>query len=162
MWTTMSNIINPGSSRISGDQQWSLLPRCLNSTPNCNFCIISREFRRDMSFFSNLMGKWTYKADYAHGYVNERRKKIPKYVKFTEDVKVFVIEKIQEDWSPEQISGYAKRHVLFSISHEIIYQFILQDKQPENRARRSGKFTDSNGALVAPYGFFRRCENSAT
>ncbi|MEM1003024.1 MAG: IS30 family transposase [Bacteroidota bacterium] len=34
-----------------------------------------------------------------------------------------------KDWSPEQISGYAKRHNLFSISHERIYQFILIDKQ---------------------------------
>lgn len=32
------------------------------------------------------------------------------------------------DWSPEQISGYAKRHHLFTISHERIYQFILKNK----------------------------------
>jgi transposase, IS30 family len=31
--------------------------------------------------------------------------------------------------SPDQISGYAKRHTLFSLSHEWIYQFILQDKK---------------------------------
>ena len=35
----------------------------------------------------------------------------------------------QNDWSPEQISGYAKRHNLFSISHECIYQFILANKK---------------------------------
>lgn len=32
-------------------------------------------------------------------------------------------------WSPEQISGYGKRHGLFSISHERIYQYILADKK---------------------------------
>ncbi len=41
----------------------------------------------------------------------------------------FVKEKLLEDWSPEQISGYAKRWNLFSISHERIYQFILEDKR---------------------------------
>ena len=38
-------------------------------------------------------------------------------------------EKLLLDWSPEQISGYAKRYKLFSISHERIYQFILEDKR---------------------------------
>ncbi len=33
------------------------------------------------------------------------------------------------EWSPEQINGYAKRHNLFTISHECIYQYILKDKQ---------------------------------
>ena len=36
---------------------------------------------------------------------------------------------MQEQWSPEQISGYAKKYDLFSISHERIYQYILEDKQ---------------------------------
>jgi IS30 family transposase len=40
-----------------------------------------------------------------------------------------VTEKTLENWSPEQISGYAKRHDLFSISHERIYQYILEDKR---------------------------------
>lgn len=38
-------------------------------------------------------------------------------------------EKLLEDWSSEQISGYAKRHKLFFISHERIYQFILVNNQ---------------------------------
>ncbi len=32
-------------------------------------------------------------------------------------------------WSPEQISGYLKIHQSTSISHERIYQYILQDKK---------------------------------
>ncbi len=36
----------------------------------------------------------------------------------------FVTEKLLFDWNPEQISGYAKRHDLFSISHERIYQLF--------------------------------------
>ena len=40
-----------------------------------------------------------------------------------------MIEKLKEDWIPNQISGYAKKYHLFSISHESIYQFILKDKK---------------------------------
>ena len=40
-----------------------------------------------------------------------------------------VIEaKIRLDWSPEQVSEWLKRHVAIQISHEWIYQYILEDK----------------------------------
>ncbi|MDF2867476.1 MAG: hypothetical protein K0S11_946 [Gammaproteobacteria bacterium] len=52
-----------------------------------------------------------------------------KQIKFNQEVEKFIREKLLQDWSPEQISGYAKRHGLFSISHERIYQFVLGDKQ---------------------------------
>jgi len=47
--------------------------------------------------------------------------------------KMFVRQKIQENWSPDQISGYDRRHNLFMISHEWIYQFILDEKAKGNR-----------------------------
>ncbi len=40
-----------------------------------------------------------------------------------------VSEKIKEERSPEQICGYAKLHSLFNLSHEWIYQFILENKK---------------------------------
>ncbi|MCP4474345.1 MAG: IS30 family transposase [Gammaproteobacteria bacterium] len=61
-------------------------------------------------------------------YAEERRQAKHRPLKLTVEVVAFIREKLLEDWSPEQISGYAKRHGLFSISHEWIYQFILQDK----------------------------------
>jgi IS30 family transposase len=75
------------------------------------------------------LGSWQYKPNYAQGYIDERHKVKHKQVKFTKDVEKFVREKLLLDWSPDQISGYAKRHNLFSISHERIYQFILIDKE---------------------------------
>jgi len=85
---------------------------------------ISREFKRNITFVRTQLGSWQYKPGYAQSYTDERHRKKPKQVKFTLDVEHFVCEKLQEDWSPEQISGYAKRHNLFSISHEHIYQYI--------------------------------------
>lgn len=90
---------------------------------------ITRELDRNITFVYTKLGSWQYKPDYAQHYANERHKKKPKHRKFTEEVKALVREKILLDWSPEQISGYAKRHNLFVISHERIYQYILEDKK---------------------------------
>lgn len=90
---------------------------------------ITREFKRNITFIHTKLGCWQYKSNYAQSYTDERHKKKPKRVKFTKEVQDFVREKVLQDWSPEQISGYAKRHKLFTISHERIYQFILKDKQ---------------------------------
>ncbi len=37
--------------------------------------------------------------------------------------------KICEEWSPEQISGWVKKHEAIQISHEWIYQYILANKR---------------------------------
>lgn len=89
---------------------------------------ISREFNRNITFVRTKYGCWRYKPDYAQHYADDRRKAKRHFYKFTEEVSEFVKEKLLLDWSPEQISGYAKRWDLFSISHERIYQFILEDK----------------------------------
>jgi transposase, IS30 family len=74
------------------------------------------------------LGSWQYKPDYAQGYAKQRHKDKKKKLKLTSDVAAFIRDKIQQKWSPEQISGYAKKHQLFSIGKEWIYQFILKDK----------------------------------
>jgi IS30 family transposase len=41
-----------------------------------------------------------------------------------------VIEaKVRQDWSPEQVSGWLKRHLAIQVSHEWIYQYTLADKR---------------------------------
>lgn len=90
---------------------------------------ISRELKRNLTFIRTKLGSWQYKPDYAQSYADERHKNKPKSIKFTPQARDFTQEKLQEKWSPEQICGYAKRHKLFTISHEWIYQFILNDKQ---------------------------------
>ena len=89
---------------------------------------ISREFKRNLTFVRTKLGYWCYKPDYAQSYADDRRKAKRNYYKFTPEVAEFVTEKLLADWSPEQISGYAKRWKLFSISHERIYRFILENK----------------------------------
>lgn len=83
---------------------------------------IGREIRRN--------SRWNgYYPEQAQFFSDDRRRNAYKRVKFTQDVKAFVQEKLLLDWSPDQISGYAKRLKMFEISHERIYQFILKDKK---------------------------------
>ena len=90
---------------------------------------ISRELRRNITFVRTSLGSWQYKPNYAQTYAEERHKNKNKLIKFTKEIEVFVHVKLMQEWSPEQISGYAKRHGLFSLSYERIYQFILADKK---------------------------------
>jgi IS30 family transposase len=90
---------------------------------------ISRELKRNITFVRTALGSWQYKPGYAQAYTEERHKKKNKLMKFTKEVEAFVRDKLQQEWSPEQISGYARCHALFFISHEWIYQYVLKDKE---------------------------------
>lgn len=90
---------------------------------------ISRELKRNITFVRTALGSWQYKPSYAQTNTDERHKNKNKHIKFTQDVEQFAREKLNQDWSPEQISGHGKKHGLFSISHERVYQFILKDKE---------------------------------
>ena len=90
---------------------------------------ISRELNRNITFVRTKLGSWQYKPGYAQRYTDDRHKKKNKNIKFTPEIQDFVRDKIKQEWSPEQICGYAKKHGLFDLSHEWIYQFILRDKE---------------------------------
>lgn len=90
---------------------------------------ISRELKRNIVYVRSAWGFWAYKPNYAQFNADENHRTKKKHIKLTESVKTFIKEKLLEQWSPDQISGYAKRHELFSIGKEWIYQFILKDKQ---------------------------------
>jgi IS30 family transposase len=51
--------------------------------------------------------------NYAQVYASDRKKAKRYFYKCTKEVAEFVREKLEQDWSPEQISGYAKRLGLF-------------------------------------------------
>jgi IS30 family transposase len=83
---------------------------------------ISREFKRNT--------RWNgYYPGQAQWFCDNRRKTSRNYYKFDDQMKAFVQKKLAKKWSPEQISGYAKKHGLFSISHERIYQYLSKDKK---------------------------------
>jgi IS30 family transposase len=82
---------------------------------------ISRELRRN----AGLRG---YRPQQAHRLAIQRRtdKAQPR---IAPEVWQWVIQLLQEEWSPEQISGWLQEEQLASISPEWVYQYILADKQ---------------------------------
>ena len=58
-----------------------------------------------------------------------KRRAVPRTIKLDEYVKKYIIRKLRQDFSPEQISGISKKSLGINISHESIYQLILKDKK---------------------------------
>lgn len=81
---------------------------------------ISREIRRNK-------GAKGYRFKQAQRFAEGRRRNAHKHIRFTPEVKRIVIEKLELQWSPEQISGWIKKNGFPSISPETIYQFIKLD-----------------------------------
>jgi len=79
---------------------------------------ISRELKR------NTGGKG-YRPKQAHRLSQERRKKAKGRI--TASTWQLVEEKLQADWSPEQISGWLLRNMAVRISPEWIYQYVYAD-----------------------------------
>ncbi len=59
----------------------------------------------------------------------DRRLTAVKHQRFTTAVKERVEFYLNQDWSPEQITGYLKLHEDIHISHERIYQHVWADKR---------------------------------
>ena len=86
-----------------------------------NKSTISRELKRNS-------GQRGYRPKQAQQKAEKRRRdKSPPRI--GKDIWDKVKTKIENDWSPEQISGRLKEKDNISISHEWIYQYILKDKQ---------------------------------
>ena len=83
---------------------------------------ISRELKRNKSPGKN------YDPEKANALASYRKRNAHKHRKFTKNMEQFIKEKIRENWSPEQISGYCKKHNIAMVSYEMIYQYIREDK----------------------------------
>lgn len=83
---------------------------------------ISRELRRN----KGLKG---YRPKQAERMAKDREKRKPKRKRLNEKNIGYIKEKIKLYWSPEQISGRMVLDGFGSISHETIYQYLLEDKK---------------------------------
>ena len=78
----------------------------------------------------NSSKRGCYSAESAQVYANERKERFRRKRKFTETIKKHVVKYLSEEqWSPEQIVGDAKRRGIEMVSCERIYQFIRKDKR---------------------------------
>jgi IS30 family transposase len=81
---------------------------------------ISREVGRNQ-------GQRGYRPKQAQQLSMDRRKKATPRIQAA--TWALVESKLQEDWSPEQISDWLKQNTDIQVSHERIYQYILADKR---------------------------------
>jgi IS30 family transposase len=85
--------------------------------------VISREIKRNTNPKTKKYS-FTYAQEMAE--IRKERMNFPR--KFKNDLKKEIIEKIKEDWSPEEITGWQKRNGKDHVSHETIYKFIRKNK----------------------------------
>ncbi len=83
---------------------------------------ISRELKRNK-------GERGYRHQQAQRKALERRQNAEKARKMTDDMVALVEEKLREEWSPEQVSGWMEKTQDESVSHERIYQHVWEDKR---------------------------------
>jgi len=83
---------------------------------------INRELSRNT-------GERGYRARQAHEKARERRAKATPTKRISAETWEEVEEKLRQDWSPEQVSGWLEKRQEIRISHEWIYQHILADQQ---------------------------------
>ena len=92
----------------------------------CSASTISREIKRNINTFYNIV-KYDYL--YADYLARMRRDNKPKRQDFTKEKKSYVISKLRIQHSPDQIVGSMIKDIGKSISIESIYKFIYKDKQ---------------------------------
>ena len=111
---------------------------------------ISRELSRNM-------GERGYRPKQADEKACERRANAAHQQRISAKTWEVVEEKLRQDWSPEQVSGWLGKRQEIRISHEWIYQHILVDQQAggdlfihlrqhAKRRKRYGKY-DRRGKL---------------
>lgn len=111
---------------------------------------ISRELRRNT-------GERGYRPKQANEKALERRVQATSKKRISAETWEVVEEKVRQDWSPEQVSGWLEKCQALRISPEWIYQYILAEKQAGGdlythlrqhgkRRKRYGKY-DRRGKL---------------
>jgi len=114
---------------------------------------VSREVRR------NLSTQGRYSPPKADSYALARRRRSRRNSHFGSDDWGLVEQLIGLDWSPEQVSGWLRLHLVLSISHETIYLRVWHDKQlggelwrhlrqASKRRRKRYRSHDSRGRLA--------------
>lgn len=114
---------------------------------------VSRELRR------NRCNDNRYRPSKAITRTARRRRESRRRWYFSDVQLQMVASLLRLDWSPEQISGWLRRHRIFSISHETIYRFVYYDRfyggglydhlrQAGKKWRKRYRSMDSRGVLA--------------
>lgn len=81
--------------------------------------------KRELCRNTGLKG---YRPQQAHRFAQDRHQMKPKAIKMTEEMQQHIREKLELEWSPEQIQGRLQTDGEPSVCPKTIYDFIAQDK----------------------------------
>jgi len=131
----------------------------------CSPAAIARVLGRHRSTIGREVGRnrarsdATYRPQLADWYARGRRALARRHPRFTAVDWARIQALLREDWSPEQVAGWLRRHGELAISHETIYRYIWADKRAggalyrhlrgarKQRRKRYGRY-DSRGRLA--------------
>jgi transposase, IS30 family len=116
---------------------------------------ISREIKRNSDARNGA-----YRSSLANSKAKNRHKVKPKHKRLTRQMEQFVNKYIRQEYSPEQIVGFAKDQSLPCVSHETIYQHIWNNKHNKGdlylylrrkgrKYRHRGSSKDTRGIIKA-------------
>ena len=112
---------------------------------------VSRELSRNSDGRSGA-----YRPELAQRKRDERQKAKPKKKCFTSAIEQYVVSKLKQDLSPEQIVGKARRQGVECVCAERIYQYVWTDKKQGGRLyrhlRTKGKKYAKRGSLKGKRG----------
>ena len=106
---------------------------------------ICREIKKN-SAKKRETAQMLYKFEDAHKKASRKRREASaRPSKMTAQTKSIIIEKINLQWSPDQISGWLRINNIIMLSHETIYKMIYKDKRKcgalyKNLRRRGKKY----------------------
>lgn len=131
-----------------------LSPAAIARTLGRHRSTILREVQRNQA-----RSDGTYRPPLADWYARGRRSHSRRNRHFTPAEWAQIQELLREDWSPEQVAGWLRRHQRLAISHETIYRYIWAEKRAggtlyqhlrgarKQRRKRYGRY-DSRGRLA--------------
>lgn len=106
--------------QISAMKRIGVCPSQIGKEVGVHRATIGRELRRNA-------GERGYRPKQAQEKAMQRRRQ--GQPRIGAESWVIVEEKLRQDWSPEQVSGWLKKKQGIQISHEWIYQYVLADKR---------------------------------
>jgi len=135
-------------------RQQGLAPAAIARTLGRHRSTIGREVRRNRAHSDG-----TYRPQLADWYARSRRSRSRRNRQFTDAEWIRIRALLREDWSPEQVAGWLRRHRELAISHETIYRYVWADQRAggtlyqhlrgarKQRRKRYGRY-DSRGRLA--------------
>ncbi len=135
-------------------RQRGLSPAAIGRVLGRHRSTILREVRRNRATSDG-----TYRPQLANWYAGGRRSRTRRNLRFSVADFRLVRRVLAQQWSPEQVAGYLRRHRVLWISHETIYRYIWADKRhggqlythlrgAQKQRRKRYRSYDSRGRLA--------------